>query len=65
MFVNMAEAYKCIFCFKNFSANEKATTLTQKGCDGIIKGNEFRERKIIPSVGDKVKTIRKLVSCVR
>lgn len=51
MFI-MAE---CIFCLKLFLEKEKFTTLTQKGLDGIIKANDSHEKKIFPSVGDKVK----------
>lgn len=49
--INMAA---CIICLRVFSINEPFTTLTQKGCDGIIKAGALREIKIVPSVGDKV-----------
>lgn len=45
----------CIFCLQLISEDEKATTLTQKGLEGILKANAFKERKIFPYVGDKVK----------
>lgn len=50
----MSGTEKCIFCLKNFETDEKPTTLTQKGVNGLIKASENKERKILPLVGDKV-----------
>lgn len=44
----------CTICLELFLENEKSTTLTQKGVDGIIKANDYNEEKIFPSIGDKV-----------
>lgn len=45
----------CIICLEIFTENEKPTTLTQKGCNGIIKASTDHGKKIFPVPGDKVK----------
>lgn len=44
----------CIICLEIFTEDKKPTTLTQKGCNGIIKASMDHGKKIFPAPGDKV-----------
>ncbi len=48
------EMATCIICLEIFSPDEKPTTLTKKGCNGIIKASTDHGKEIFPVPGDKV-----------
>lgn len=63
--MTMADIAACIFCSELFLKGDKVTTLKQKGLDGILKANVTSKKKILPSVGDKVKMITNKNKIVR